>query len=187
MTLTETIIEKLSGGDLRSDGRADEVAESVIGDPGTVPSLDSALGHPDDVIRARAAHAMEKVSRVNRDAVKDILSRLIDLGASDAVPMVRWHVAMILGNLRYEERELGIALEALFNLLEDGSTFVRNWAVVSLCVLGRDHQECAEEILEKIGGLRGDEAASVRSRVNKAIQILGEGAPIPRGWVKTRG
>ena len=187
ITLAETVIERLSGGDLRSDGRADEVAESVIGDPGMFPILVTALNHSDDVIRARAAHAMEKVSRVKQGAVKAILPRLIDQGASDAVPMVRWHIAMILGNLRYEKAELGTILEALYRFLGDSSTFVRNWAIVSLCVLARKHEEHTRAILEKIAGLSNDEAASVRSRVAKAVKILGEGESLPLGWVKAGG
>lgn len=39
LTLTETVIEKLSGGDLRSDGGADEVAKAVkvLGEGASIP------------------------------------------------------------------------------------------------------------------------------------------------------
>lgn len=39
MTVTETIIEKLSGEDLRSDGRADEFAKAVkiLGEGASIP------------------------------------------------------------------------------------------------------------------------------------------------------
>jgi hypothetical protein len=58
-----TLLQKLSGGDLRSDGRADEVAEEVTRNPRLLGQLFEGLSEHDDVIRARTAHALERVSR----------------------------------------------------------------------------------------------------------------------------
>ena len=134
--------------------------------------LVEALESRDDVVRARAAHALEKVSRIEHGAVKPLLPFLISLGDNDHVPMVRWHIAMILGNLQYEEAELDAPIESLFRLLGDSSTFVRNWAIVSLSNLAGEHEKYSGNILEKIRDLREDEAPSVRSRVAKAIKVL---------------
>jgi len=56
------LLRKLSGGDLRSDGRANEVAEKVTQNSQSLSKLAEALSGPDDVIRARTAHALEKIS-----------------------------------------------------------------------------------------------------------------------------
>jgi hypothetical protein len=62
-----TLLQKLSGGDLRSNGRAEEVAERVTRNPRLLEQLLEGLSEPDDVIRARTAHALERVSRKNQD------------------------------------------------------------------------------------------------------------------------
>lgn len=52
--MTEKLLEMLSGGDLRSDGRADEVAEKVIAEPTLLVGLVEGLDNWDDVVRAKA-------------------------------------------------------------------------------------------------------------------------------------
>ena len=55
-----TLLRKLSGGDLRSDGSANEVAGEVVRNPQLFEQLLEGLGEPDDVVRARTVHALEK-------------------------------------------------------------------------------------------------------------------------------
>ena len=51
------LIEMLRGGDLRSDGQANEVAEMVLEHPGLFDELFAGLWESDAVIRARPAAA----------------------------------------------------------------------------------------------------------------------------------
>jgi len=60
------LLRKLSGGDLRSDGRANEVAEEVIRNPELLEQLLEGLDEPDDLVRARTVHVMERISRTNQ-------------------------------------------------------------------------------------------------------------------------
>jgi len=58
-----SLLRLLEGGDLRSDGRADEVAGEIIENPKLFNLLWDGIYESDDIVRAKTAHALEKVSR----------------------------------------------------------------------------------------------------------------------------
>ena len=124
--MTNELLKKLSGGDLRSDGRANEVAEDVIKDPQLLDMLVEGLSESNDMIRARSAHALEKISRNNPIMLQVLIPQLIRLAFEDRVPMVKWHLAMIFGNIPFEKENEKV-ISALFHLLNDNSNFVRSW------------------------------------------------------------
>jgi len=47
------LLRKLSGGDLRSDGGANDIAKEVIRNPQLLEDFVQGLSEPDDAIRAR--------------------------------------------------------------------------------------------------------------------------------------
>ncbi len=92
----DNLLYKLKGGTLISDGNADEVADEVLTNPRFFNNLMEGLNVQDNVIRARAAHALEKVSRIHADWFRTHLTLLTTLAEDDPVPMVRWHLVMLL-------------------------------------------------------------------------------------------
>lgn len=181
------LLEKLGGGDLRSDGNADEVADEVVKTPQLLPLLIKGLAERDDIIRGRTAHALEKISRTNPEIVQGLLPHLIEVARSDEVPMVKWHLAMLFANVRLSEEETDLVISALFDLLKDESVFVKSWSVASLCILGRRTKNRRWEISDKIRALHHDDSIAVRVRVEKALHVLeNENEPIPPTWSKTK-
>jgi HEAT repeat protein len=180
------LLSKLTEGDLRSDGKADEVVETIFRDPELLPLLIEGLEEPDDVVRARTTHSFEKISRTYPDLLTNLIQKFIDLALHDDVPMVRWHMAMIFGNLSYSGDEIREIFSVLFRMLKDESIFVRTWAIASLCELGTLYKDEKEHIVRKIRLLEGDDSIAVRVRVQKAIAILQDGETIPPGWIKRR-
>jgi hypothetical protein len=83
-------LRRLSGGNLQSDGRADDVARQVLRHPHLLGQLAEGLRDQDNVIRARTAHALEKISRTCPERLLVLLPQFIDLALRDQVPMVRW-------------------------------------------------------------------------------------------------
>ena len=69
----DELLNKLSGGDLRSDGMANEVVEEVIRNPQLISKLIEGLDEPDDVIQARTVHALEKISRTNSEMLQGFI------------------------------------------------------------------------------------------------------------------
>ncbi len=180
------ILEWLSGGDLRSDGVATEVADIVLGNPQLIDELYAGLSVPDDVVRGRAADALEKISRSAPELIENHLGEIIDIAMHDDVAMVRWHLAMILGHLALDRSRIDSITSTLLLLLDDKSVFTKSWAIVSLCIVARKFPEKQEAVLEGVAQLKGDESIAIRSKVGNAQKLLlNDKAPFPKGWIKS--
>lgn len=179
--------EWLAEGDLRSDGLAPEVARLVSQNRHMLEDLLDALAHGDDVVRGHAADALERISREHPEWIGSSLSSLVAQARSDPVPMVRWHLAMILGSLAYERAHEATCIRGLLPLLRDLSPFVKSWAISGLCQIGRRSPARAEEILGAVSPLTRDPSIAVRHRAAKAITLLTDPrSKMPGSWVKRK-
>lgn len=178
------LLELLDGGDLRSDGHADEVAGDVIQDPELFPLLFDGLDEENDVVRGRTAHSLEKVSRDHPELFDGRLNRLIQQALKDELPVVKWHLAMLFVNLNLSEAGTSEVISALYTLLEDTSVFVKSWSISSLTILALKNPDNKDEITSKLKALENDESAAVRNRTSKALRTLEDGEPLPKGWLK---
>ncbi len=120
------LLQWLSGGDLRSDGMANKVVALVLDNPEAFNDLFDGVTVADDLIRGRAADALEKVARSRPDLLIDRLDELVAIAETDHVPMVLMHLAMILGHLMMYEEELDIIFHALAGLVRRDGVFVRS-------------------------------------------------------------
>ena len=180
------LLEWLRGGNLRSDGFAPQAADLVIKQPQLLTELLEGLDEPDDVVRARTADALERVARVNPEPFNDHLPRFTAIARGDPIPMVRWHMAMLLGDLIIFEDARDEIQVTLDQLLRDGSPFVRSWAISSLTMLGRKYPDEREGIVKKIVPLHQDSSIAVRHRARKATDLLmDDQLQIPTGWIKS--
>jgi HEAT repeat protein len=176
----------LSGGDLTSDGASDQVVDFVRQRPELIPDLISSLQADDEVVRGRAADALEKLGRIQPDALVAALDLFLQRAVEDPVPMVRWHLAMLLGHLSMYKQHRDAIAETLMALLEDSSVFTQSWAIVSLCILGRQDPGVAQQALSRIARLAQSPSAAIRTKVRKAIPLLEDPArAFPKGWIKS--
>lgn len=180
------ILEWLSGGDLRSDGMANETAEFVLNNPEMFEELLEGLTIPNDIIRGRTADAIEKVARTKPELVIEHIPAIIQISKTDTVPMVKMHLAMLFGHLAVFDEKVEELIPALFHLLDDTSVFARSWAITSLCIIGRKYTKESDRIVNRIAPLYKDKSIAVRSKVQKAVNLLtNEGLPFPKGWIKS--
>lgn len=185
--MANELLLKLAGGDLRSDGRGNEVADEVIANPALLGKLIEGLYENDEVIRARTAHALERVSRTSPKMVEGIMPKLVLMAGNDPVPMVKWHLAMIFGNLALTEEEAKGVMPPLSTLLNDGSVFVKSWAIVSLTLIGKKYDSLRHDVHAKIAVLQDHPSKAIRTKVKKALEVLGkDGEPVPSNWIKAR-
>jgi len=180
------ILEWLSGGDLRSDGMADEVAAVVLKNPQLFEDIYAGLDQTHDVIRARTADTLEKISRAKPELLKDHLPQLVLLAKEDPVAMVRMHLAMIFGHLSIYEELVEDLISTLLHMLDDHSVFTKSWAIVSLCIIARKYPTTREQIVSPIVALQNDSSTAIRTKVRYARGVLtDEGRPFPKGWIKS--
>ena len=181
------LLSRLGGGDLRSDGKANEVADEVIRNPDLLGVLAEGLDSRNDVIRARTTHALERISRTNQQSLLELMPKLGKLVIDDNVPMVRWHLAMIFGNMSQLKEAAELSTSILTRVLDDDSVFVRSWAMVSLTLIGRRDKNKRSKIIEKIKTLQDHGSIAIRTKAKKALDILqNENAPIPSNWMKSK-
>lgn len=180
------LLEWLTGGDLRSDGQASEVADLVLQNPLLFDDLYEGLFVEDDVVRGRTAHALERISRSKPERLAAHMEQLIEVAKVDPVPMVRFHLAMLFGNLLIYEDQFETIKSVLLEMLRDKSVFTRSWVISSLCILGRKYPGEREAILRALSPYLRDTSIAIRSRVEKALVLLtDERQPFPPGWIKS--
>jgi HEAT repeat protein len=180
------ILTWLSGGDLRSDGMANEAAQVVLENPRIFGDLLAGLDETDDVVRARTADVLEKVARERPDLLIGHLQQMIDLAGTEEVPAVKMHLAMIFGHLEVYEEMLEQLILVLYYLLEDDSVFTRSWAIASLCIIARKYPGENQRILKQLSQLQSDPSVAIRSRIAKAVVLLtNPEKEFPKGWIKS--
>jgi HEAT repeat protein len=181
------LLSKLEGGDLRSDGRSNEVVEEVLSDLSLIPGLIRGLEVEDDVVRGRTADSLEKVARTHHKLIVPYLPLLLRKAKEDKIYMVRFHLAMLLGYLEVEEETKNEIIKTLFYLLKDDSVFVVSWSIVSLTIIGLENIESRNLFIEKIKPLLSSNSIAVRRKAENAIAVLEERLTLPKGWAKKRG
>ena len=116
----------LAGGDRRSIGAANEVARAVLARPDRVPELWSCLSDPDQIVRMRAADALQKVAEENPSLVAPYKAALLDGRMEDGTAEMRWNLLAILPLLPLSPAEAGQAVTRCAALFaEDRSRIVR--------------------------------------------------------------
>ena len=180
------LLEWLKVGDLTSDGAANEVVRFVRADLRLLDDLIEGLTVVEEVVRGHTADALEKLARSYPERLLQYLPLLIRTVKEDPIPMVRWHIAMILGHISMYPDYLEEILVVLMELLSDQSTFTKSWAIVSLCILARQYPEKVDPIVNAIAPLKTSSSIAIRSKVRNALAILtDEYSPFPKGWIKS--
>lgn len=176
----------LSGGDLRSDGASDQVVEFILEHPFAIGDLIGALGSDNAVIRGRAADALEKITRKLPHEMDEYFDVFTDVLVRDETPMVRWHLAMLLGHLSFIETRRDAIGDVLLKLLDDPSVFVVSWVITSLSILALLSPEWSERVVRAIAPIQRSESIALRTRANKALAgLTGEVKGLPQNWVKS--
>jgi HEAT repeat protein len=83
------LLNWLGGGDLTSDGDSNQVADLVIEIPALLDDLIEGLRSENDVVRGRAADAVEKVAWHRPQNVARYLPMVLQHAEHDPIPMVR--------------------------------------------------------------------------------------------------
>lgn len=162
----KAILGRLSGGDRRSIGHADEVAAIVSRNLTLFPELMTGLWSDDPLVRMRAADAAEKVSREHPELLQAYKAELLSLMAEANQQELRWHLAAMVPRLDLNATERQRAAALFEEYLEDRSSIVKTVALQGLADLARNNSVMRLSVIERLreAGRSGSPAMRARSR-----------------------
>jgi len=166
------IVNKLRGGDRRSIGRSDEVAEEISADPKLFAQVLAAMLDTNPVVRMRAADAIEKASVLNPKLLQPHKHTILKKIAAIEQQEVRWHIAQILPRLQLAPKERDHAVAILFDYLQDKSSIVKTFAMQALADLAQSDSRLQKRIVPMLEFLAANGTAAMRARGRKLLAIL---------------
>jgi len=162
-----SILEKLSGGDLRSIGRSEEVAQEIVDNPALFAQVFVGLFHSDPRIRMRVADALEKASAQNPELLLPHKQALIEQAALIPQQEVQWHVAQMFAYLDLCAEEQQRVIQILYGYLDtSASNIVRVNVLQTLAHIARDSASLRQDIIATIQAevMRGSPAVVTRGK-----------------------
>jgi hypothetical protein len=167
------IREVLSGGDLRSVGRVDEVVEFVGNDPGRFSELMTGLTDARPVVRMRSADAMEKVTRRHPELLEAHQSSLFEQLHIATQQEVRWHLAQLMSRMIWTEEEASDIAHVLTDWItaETSSIVIVN-ALQAIFDLSAVHSRFRDDLKTLLESQLETGSPAVKSRSKKLLQKL---------------
>jgi hypothetical protein len=163
------ILSLLEGGDRRTIGQSDQVAEIVSGDPKLFSRLIAGLWSADPLVRMRAADAAEKVTREHPDFLQPHKKELLGLMSEATQQELRWHLAVLIPRLVLNARERQIAMSSLNGYLEDRSSIVKTFALQGLADLAQNERSILPSVVEILRGATRNGTPAMKARSRKLL------------------
>jgi hypothetical protein len=158
------ILTKLSGGDRRSIGRANEVVADVLKNPARFREVFDAMMASDPVVRMRAADVVEKVSAKRPDLLQPFARRLLDDVGRNPQQEVQWHVAQMVPRLDLTDAQRQQAADLLMAFLTGQSRITKVAAMQGLAELALRDPELRAKIGPMLGELTKTGSAAMQAR-----------------------
>jgi hypothetical protein len=170
--MANDLLAQLAGGDRRSLGRADEIAEVVSKKPRLFAALFNGLWSEDALVRMRAADAAEKVTRTKRELLQRYKKELLGLMAEESQIEVRWHLALMVPRLVLSAKEKEAAASLLRTYLQDRSSIVRTHALQGLTDLAETDASMRPAVMELLREAARSGTAAMKARSRKLLSRL---------------
>jgi hypothetical protein len=168
-----SILSLLRGGDRRSIGHSDHVAEMVLEDPRLFPTLISGLWHDDPLVRMRAADAAEKVTRNLPQLLIPHKKELLGLMAEADQAELRWHLAVLVPRLPLSSKERRLVSSLLKSYLQDCHSIVKTLALQGLANMAHTDPSIRMEVKEMLQQAAKSGTPAMRARSRKLLKALG--------------
>ncbi len=166
------ILDKLRGGDLRSTGNADAVAEEIATNPELFTAVFNGLYDEDPIVRMRSADAVEKASKMRPEILAGYSSKVLSILRSVEQQEVCWHMAQISPRLDLSKSEEHKIVELLKKLLSHKSKIVRVSAMDAMASFAERDETIVNEVKEILKLQMKSGVPSVISRGRKLLHRL---------------
>lgn len=167
------ILRRLKGGDRRSIGRSEEIVAEVLRRRELFCALLEGLFVEDDLVSARAADAVEKITRTHPEYLHPFKQELIALAESCSRKETRWHLAQMLPRLELERGERQRVIAVLLRYLTDSSSLVKTFSMQSLADLAIQDPSLRPSVCAHVKKLTLTGTPAMKSRGKKLLVKLG--------------
>lgn len=166
-----TFAELLGGGDRRYRGSADVAIAAVMRDPGRFEELFELLFSEDETAAARAAYAVESITRSRPDFLVPLRKRLFEAAERETWE-VRRCVATLLPRVKLDAKDRSRALKLLVEFFDNERPLVAAAAMTSLADYAVEDRAVLVKVQPKIEAVAagGDKTAALRA--NKVLAFL---------------
>lgn len=169
MPASNDLLKKLGGGDRRSIGRSNEVAELVCKRPVLFAQLVEGMSAVDPLVRMRAADAAEKVSLKEPSLLHPCKGKLLRLLEEAEEQELRWHLAQMVPRLPLTSEER-LRVTAIFRrYLEDRSSIVKTCAMTALADLAANDGSQRQETTALLRDVMRNGTAAMKARARKLL------------------
>ncbi len=167
------ILQKLTGGDLRSIGRAEEVVDDILRSPYLFSEVFEGMLHDDPRVRMCSADALEKVSSKHPEFLQPFKKRLINEVSKIQQQEVRWHVAQMFSYLKLDDVERDAVMQILFSYIDaSNSNIVKVFSLQTLTELAEQDNNIRYMVMKKLKEMMKISSPAVVNRCNKLIKKL---------------
>jgi len=166
------ILNKLRGGDLRSIGRANEIAQDVEKDPSLLKAVFRGLYDGDPIVRMRSGDVIEKATKNEPDLLSSYTSEVISILTSAEQQEVCWHMAQIAPRLKCTAREENQMIRALKRYLTHKSKIVRVSALDALASIAERNGSILNEVIKMVQIQEKTGSPALQSRARKLLPRL---------------
>ena len=166
------VLDKLRGGDLRSIGRSNEVAEDIEKNVSLFETVFKGLYDSDPIVRMRSADVIEKVTQLKPELLSNHTPEVISILTTAQQQEVCWHMAQIAPRLEVSPDEENEIIEALKRYLTHKSKIVRVSALDALASIAERNRLILDEVIEIIKAQKATGSPALQSRSRKLLQRL---------------
>lgn len=167
------MLDKLSKGDLRSIGKADEVLWEILNEPALFGEVFYGMKHQDPVVRMRSADVIEKVSKLHPEYLNPYKNQLIGEIAEIEQQQVRWHVALLFTYLELTESETAAVVKMLLTWLEiSRSRIVKVNCLQALTQISLTEKKYRKKVLAILDAVMDTGSPAMVARAGKLIGEL---------------
>jgi hypothetical protein len=172
------ILAKLTGGNRRSIGKANEVVSEVLSEPSLFDFLFDGLLDDDPIIRMRSADAIEKITADHNEYLQPYKKILIGRVAMSSQKELRWHVAQMIPRLNLTKGERARVVKMLMDYLTDQSHIVKTFAMQALADIATRDDSFRTQIIPVLVRLTRTGSPAMKSRGRKLLVKLRQ----QNGW-----
>ncbi len=160
-------LEKLlSGGDLRSIGRCDEVIQNIKNQK-HFDELFKFLLHKDRIVVMHSSDAIEKITAANPKYLTTHKGEVLELLKSAKDKELKWHLALMASRLTWNTKEFNIVWTTLNHWANDkaNSRLVRVGAIQGLYEMTKQQMDLIEDFNQTMLKLEKENIPSINARI----------------------